>query len=115
MNFNVNDVEQIQVSFLDGRPDVIYKNKGLEKFRRLMLSSPALGEDVLVVDTFSDEEPSPVPSKKATKKPSKKPSVTPGGYATADLQYAPSKGKSAMDIAREMQKQAEQNSKINFG
>lgn len=116
MSFNINDVEQIQVSFLDGRPDVIYKNKGLEKIRRLMLTSPALGEEVQVIDTFSEEESiSPVPAKKTTKKPTKKPSVPSGGYETADLQYAPTAGKSAMELAREMQKQAEQNSKINFG
>lgn len=128
---DINNVEEILVRFADGN-EVIYKGKGLEKFRRLVSASPAYGEvkgrrpqaQTLIIDEYSDEEEEeePIPVKSATKKKGKakgkaKPSVGPNGYHTADLDYAPNvanKGRSPMDIAREMQRQAEQASGIKF-
>lgn len=126
-DFNVNDVEEILVRFATG-DEIIYKEKGLEKLRRLMASSPAYGEakgkqhqGITVVDDYSDsyEEDTPVKPKKTPSKkvkPKKGPSIAPNGYHTADLDYSASasKGKSAIDIARDMQRQAEQASGIKF-
>lgn len=131
-DFDINDVEEIFVRFADGR-EVVYKGRGLEKFRRLVSASPAYGEEVnvkattIVIETNSDEdedaEPEPVVVKKkstSTKKTAKKksgPKVGPNGYHQADLNYAPpaaSKGRSPMDMAREMQREAEKSSGMKF-
>lgn len=126
MSFDINNVEEIQVRYADGN-EVIYRGNGLEKFRRMMTLSPALGEvepasTTIVVDTDdsdADVDAAVVTTKKSSKKPSKKASVpakaaSVNGYATADLNYAPAKGMSAMDMAKEMQRQAEKASGINF-
>ncbi len=125
MSFDINNVEEIQVRYADGN-EVIYRGNGLEKFRRMVLTSPALGEvepvsTTIVVDTDDSDvdESNVVPQKKSSKKPSKKASApakatSANGYATADLNYAPAKGMSAMDMAKEMQRQAEKISGINF-
>lgn len=129
-NFDINNVEEILVRFADGN-EVIYKTKGLEKLRRLISASPAYGESkskathrTTVIDEyeeeeFEEEEPAPLRSKSQVSKvkAKKSPSVGPNGYHTADLDYAPAavnKGRSPMDIAREMQRQAEQASGIKF-
>lgn len=95
---NINDISEIKVSFSDGQ-EVIYRGKGLEKFRRLISDSPPYGS-VKIVEEDSGEE---VPDVK--QKPKKEKSAN--GYVKTDLSYGPVKGKSAMDSAREMQKQAE--------
>lgn len=130
-DFDINDTTEILVRFADGN-EIIYKGKGLEKIRRLMVNSPAYGElkgrgrgaTTTVVEEYSDysdAEETPVlavvATKKKSNKPKKGPSIGPGGYHTADLDYAPSgtnKGRSPMDIARDMQRQAEQASGIKF-
>ena len=116
---DINTVEEIQVRYENGE-EVIYRGKGLEKLRRMLLESPAYGEIAenvgpTIVDTCAseeEEEVKPVKTKKSIKKP-----ATANGYITADLNYAPnaaSKSKSAVDLAREMQRQAEQASGIKF-
>ena len=127
-SLNINDVEEILVRFANG-DEIIYKGKGLEKFRRLLADSPAYGEvkgrrgqNVLVVDddySPDDDVETRVPVEKPkTKKgkPKKGPSIGPNGYHTADLDYSTgaAKGRSPMDLAREMQRQAEQASGIKF-
>lgn len=128
-DFDINDTTEILVRFADGN-EIIYKGKGLEKIRRLMVNSPAYGEPkgrgrratTTVVEEYSDDSDVETPvlavaTKKKSNKPKKGPSIGPGGYHTADLDYAPSgtnKGRSPMDIARDMQRQAEQASGIKF-
>jgi len=128
-NFDINDAEEILVRFADGN-EIIYKGKGLEKLRRLMATSPAYGEakdrgrrqTTTVVEEYSSGSDDATPvltvaTKKKSNKPKKGPSIGPGGYHTADLDYAPvgtNKGRSPMDIARDMQRQAEQASGIKF-
>jgi hypothetical protein len=125
-DFDINDAEEILVRFTNGN-EIIYKGKGLEKLRRLMTNSPAYGEQknrrfvtTIVEDEYSDPEDVPVsnkPMRTKSGKPKKGPSIGPGGYHTADLDYSPSsanKTKSPMDIARDMQRQAEQASGIKF-
>jgi hypothetical protein len=140
MSFDINTVEEIHVKFsLESQlPPVIYKGKGLEKFRRLVLSSPqygAVNQPVVVDEDSSDrssedsslELPKKSKSKKLTKPPKTKhashashtnrPSAN--GYTHANLSYAPadiiaSKGKSAVDLGREMQRQAESAMNMKF-
>lgn len=117
-SFNINDAKEIVVR-LESGDEIIYKGKGLEKFRRLMVASPAYGEyqNVVVVEEYSDEEPNIKPQRANSKKVSSKkgPTVGPNGYHTADLDYtSSSKGRSAVDIARDMQRQAEKASGIKF-
>ena len=136
MVMDINDVDEILVTFRTGQ-QVIYKGKGLEKLRILMKSSPPLQiqPSVTVIDNFSDDEEAasaPTKTKKNHKKDRHAVSVpahlsdaqqTPptkatneGGYVRRDLNYAPvpSNGRSAIDLAREMQRQAESSSGINF-
>lgn len=132
-DFNINNVEEILVRFVDGQ-EVIYKGKGLEKLRRLVSLSPAYGEikgrratqQTTIVDyddpEEDDEEPlshaqAHAPAKGKTKKSSAGPVVGRDGYHVSELDYTPkaaNKGRSPMDIARDMQRQAESASGIKF-
>lgn len=110
---DVNNIEEISVKLSNG-DNIIYKGRGIEKFRRIMAKCPPLGSSqespVTVIESLSDDE---IPQKKGSKGMNMPP--TTGSYATANLQYsAPSKGKSAIDIAREMQQHAEKISGIKF-
>lgn len=108
MEFDINDVEEIQVRYISG-DEIIYKGLGLEKFRRLICSSPALEVPKKVVIVDDCESPDVKPRRNKTS--------TINGYASANLNYASgssSKNKSAVDIAKEMQRKAEQESGIKF-
>jgi hypothetical protein len=119
--FDINEIEEIQVRSQEGN-EVIYRGKGLEKFRRMMIMSPQYGETIpeaktstKIVDNYSSEDDhEPSKSKKAPKK-----EKSAYGYLKQDLNYSPSqvsssKNKSAVDIAKEMQRQAEEASGIKF-
>lgn len=117
---DINDIEEIHVKFSEdsGLKDVIYRGKGLEKFRRLVISSPVYGESTPhVIDSFSDEEEDVGKKKKSKPKAKGKEQATANGYVQTSLDYSAThatKGKSAIDLAREMQKQAESASGIKF-
>jgi hypothetical protein len=119
---DINEILEIHVKYPEesGLDDVIYRGKGLEKFRRLIISSPAYGEcagPTVVEECSYDEDRSSVrseSSKKGKKTKSKVP-ATANGYIQTDLNYSQAtKGKSAMDLAREMQKQAESAAGFKF-
>jgi hypothetical protein len=112
MEFDINEVEEIQVRFVNG-DEIIYKGLGLEKIRRLICSSPSLElpKKTVVVEDCDSPELKP---RKSTKDRGGASSNTINGYASANLNYATSKGKSAVDIAKEMQRKAEQESGIKF-
>lgn len=134
-DFNINNVEEILVRFVDGQ-EVIYKGKGLEKLRRLVSSSPAYGEvkgrratqQTTIVDyddhqEDEDEDDDDLPPThaqargKAKKSSPAGPVVGRDGYHVSELDYTPkatNKGRSPMDIARDMQRQAESASGIKF-
>lgn len=133
MSFDINTVAEIHVKF---SPDtklhpVIYKGKGLEKFRRLVLSSPQYGTvtQPVVVDEDSSEDSSlEIPKKSKSKKSTKPPKTkdasntnrpSANGYTHANLSYAPTdttaiNGKSAVDLGREMQRQVESSMGMKF-
>jgi len=107
-DFDINDVEEIQVRYLSG-DEIIYKGLGLEKIRRLICSSPAMEVQKKVVVVEDCESPELKPQRNKTS--------TINGYASANLNYSSgtsSKNKSAVDIAKEMQRKAEQDSGIKF-
>jgi hypothetical protein len=119
---DINDVDEIHVKFPEssGMKDVIYRGKGLEKFRRLIISSPAYGDSTPhVIDSFSEDEEDTGKKKKTKPKKGKdrKEQATANGYVQTSLDYSGSqatKGKSAIDLAREMQKQAENAAGFKF-
>ena len=108
-DFDINEVEEIQVRYLSG-DEIIYKGLGLEKVRRLISSSPSLEvPKKVVVDNCDYDSPELKPRKNKTN--------TINGYASANLNYASgssNKNKSAVDIAKDMQRRAEQDSGIKF-
>lgn len=113
---NINDVEEVTVVLNTGQK-IVYRGKGLEKLRRQMILSPGYGEGEevrqTVVESFSDDDsPSPVPVKKTSKVSG--PKIGPNGYHQPDLNYTPSTGKSAVDMAKEMQRQAEKSAGFKF-
>ncbi|HMP28784.1 MAG TPA: hypothetical protein PKD85_04240 [Saprospiraceae bacterium] len=118
MSFDINQVDEITVHFSSESklPPVKYRGKGLEKFRRLVLSSPQYGVVPVVIDDDSSfEKESPEIKPKTKKTPKHRPSAN--GYTHANLTYSDNtanKGKSAVDLAREMQRQAESAMGINF-
>lgn len=123
--FNINEVEEIHIKFKkeNGRPPIIYRGNGLEKIRRLISQSPVYGCVVIEEDDGDGDdhgsEDEGVDGDKIVETPKKgkvsKPQVTTSnGYIQQNLQYAPSNGKCAMDLARDMQKQAENLSGIKF-
>ena len=122
-SYNINDVEEIVVTLTDGS-EMVYRTKGLEKFRKIMVASPAFGTPKpkakpksQLVEEDDDEEDTgetPIPQPRVAGKP---PVVVPAaGYNSMGLNYAVSKG-SPMDIARQMQSQAVKTpgTKLEFG
>ena len=91
---NINDVKQIKITFSDDN-QVIFKEKGLEHFRRLILKSPAYGSTVVPVEE--------APKKKKKKKDSS------AGYSVVNLEYgSKDSGKgSAVSQGEAMRLQAE--------
>ncbi len=122
---DINSVAEISVTLNNGR-DYLYKGEGLETLRRLMLKSPPLEivKKPTVIETCLDSPEYEEYFDQATSrgddvdvKPRKGKILTPqgqGAYGTADLNYAPVKGISAVNMAKEMQRQAEQASGIKF-
>jgi len=109
-NFDINEVEEIQVRYVGG-DEIIYKGLGLEKIRRLICSSPHLEmpKKSIVVDDLESPDMTPRRNKINDTVNSAR------GYASTNLDYkAASKGKSAVDIAKEMQRKAEEGSGIKF-
>jgi hypothetical protein len=125
-SYTINDVDEIVVNLTDGT-ERIYRAKGLEKFRKIMVASPAYGAPkvrsrttkVEEEDDFDEEEgatPVPGPAAPAQKVASKPVPAPSAGYNSMGLNYAPAKG-SAIDIARQMQQQASKTPgvKLEFG
>jgi hypothetical protein len=136
-SFDVNSVDSIVIKFLSGE-EIEYTGRGLEKLRKLMVSSPAYGEAARRVVVDDDDEAEEVPSRPKQKKSGRSrrdeeaedryPAPrSASGYNVVPLQYSsdardavsagglPSKGRSAMDVASEMRRQAEATSGIRFG
>jgi hypothetical protein len=138
MEFDLNAVDEILVKFVDGH-EIVFRGRGLEKFRKLMEASPPLRGLVspkpkqIVIEEESSrsedegsgsEEKPRRPTKQKTKKNASKQN---GGYNTVSLDYGGSpvapnvggtpgvkKGLSPHDIAKEMQRQATAQSGIKY-
>lgn len=124
MDLDINQIEEVIVKYLDGQ-EVVFRGRGLEKFRTLVKKSPPLVktskpksskivEELSSEESESSEEEAPRPKKKAPK--------TVNGYNTVHLDYggtstAAVPGKSGLsphDIAKNMQRQAEAASGIRY-
>lgn len=109
---DINTISEISVTLKTGET-MVYKNRGLEKFRKDMGRSPPLGGAVSQTIIVDDDDPQDVPQKKATKKKSKSSPVV-NGYQTANLNYTASTA-SPYEMARLMRQEAEKSSGISFG
>ena len=121
-SYTINDVEEIAVILNDGS-ELVYRTKGLEKFRKIMVASPAFGAPkpkakpkTQVVEDDDDVEVAepPVPQPRVAGKPAV--SAPAAGYNSMGLNYAVAKG-TPMEIARQMQSQAVKTpgTKLEFG
>jgi hypothetical protein len=137
MEFDLNNVEEVLVKFTNGQ-EIVFRGRGLEKFRKLVKASPPLQElsppkpkqPIVVEDASSGSEDAASGSEEKPKPPRKKKgkaSQQNGGYNTVSLDYgggpiAPNvggtpgikKGMSPHDIAKEMQRQATATSGIKY-
>jgi len=93
-SIDINSVKKIEVKFSDGS-SILFKEKGLEHFRRMMAKSPAYG-------AAAAAEPEEKPKKKKKSKADK----SSDGYSVINLEYSKSGG-SAITAAEAMRKQAE--------
>lgn len=108
MEFNLNLVEQISVRYTNGQ-EVIYKGRGIEKFRRLVAHSSSYTGSLTTIIEEDDPVEEEVPKNRKPKKNGTGQTSAPSmGYATANLQYANAANKdlSPVDIARQLQQQA---------
>lgn len=126
--FDLDEIKEIQVRTLDGR-DLVYRGAGMGKLVRLILESQRTlsrtatkkPSKVTVIEQDADsDDDNGEDFVKPSKTKSKASKVVNGGtgYVSTELNYTSnpggSGGKSAVDIAREMQRQAEQASGIKF-
>lgn len=129
--FDLDEIKEIQVRTLDGR-DLVYRGAGMGKLVRLILESQrtlsrtatkkkpskvtVIEQDADSDDDNGEEEHFVKPSR--TKSKASKVVNGGTGYVSTELNYTStpsgSGGKSAVDLAREMQRQAEQASGLKF-
>lgn len=121
---NINDIKEILVTFNDGTQQ-LFRDKGKEKFRRQIKTSPPLKGTIQIINQDDDDEDIIAPQRKRIpqrtalveskediqKLPSsrektvmkkKKSEEHPSGYMTTGVSYKPANGKCPMDLAREM-------------
>lgn len=119
MELDINRIEEVVVKYRDGQ-EVVFRGRGLEKFRILVKKSPPLKDaktrsPKIVEDMSSEEEHE---SSEEEVIPPKKKVKTVNGYNTVHLDYGESatgkKGISPHDIAKNMQRQAEAVSGIKY-
>lgn len=137
MELDINHIEEVVVKYLDGQ-ELVFRGRGLEKFRTLIKKSPPLKlqktkrlpkvvEEVSSEEVSSEEEESSEEASESSEEISppaprvknKKAPKTVNGYNTVHLNYgdtsAPGKnGLSPHDIAKNMQRQAETISGIRY-
>jgi hypothetical protein len=117
MTFEIGDVDEISVKLKSG-DEFVYKGRGLLKLKKILakLDEPIDVKKKVVVNSnagSSESEDSDSDSEKKSKKQKK--IDTAGGYNKVNIKYSSPKGnRSAMDLARDMQKQAEFGSNIRF-
>ncbi len=111
MDFDINDVEEIVVITKSGQ-ELIYKSKGIARLRRIMSTPVATAPTTRVIDSDFDEDDHEPRVKTEKSKPT---SGGHGGYNVMHLKYEKSaEGRSPQDIAKDLQRQAEQASGIRY-
>ena len=105
-NYDLNDIQEIIVTLNDGKK-FKFIDKGLNRFFRLVTSQVEFEDENSSIKDQSPKKSSPNQKSKASP-------ATVGGYTAFHLDYSPQNngGRSPMDIAKELQKQA--HGKINF-
>ena len=121
MTFGIGDIKQISIELFGGQR-IIYRKDGIERFRKMVIDPkfvkrrpvPSLraDEDSFVELLEAEDALEEVPLKKAKPKKVK----TTNGYSVVPLDYgfSGSSDKSPMELAKEMQRQAEASSGMAF-
>lgn len=117
--YAIEDISEVLVTLVDGR-QFIYREKGILNLKRMLNTPPVRSKQRKEITVINDEEEdeedqgnlasASEPLKRIPERPQ-----TSNGYNLIPLNYsAPKGGKSPMDIAKDLQRQAEAASGVKY-
>lgn len=104
--YDSQDIAEILVTLKNGNK-IIYREAGINKLKKIL---SAQQKQIIVVETSEGED-----SEEELSKKKKEPRQVSSGYNLIPLNYsAPKNGKSPMDLAKDLQRQAEASSGFKY-
>ena len=115
--YTIEDISEVLVTLIDGR-QFIYREKGILNLKR-MLNAPSMRskqhKEITVINNEEEEDQGNSTSASEPLKRTPERPQTSNGYNLIPLNYsAPKGGKSPMDIAKDLQRQAEAASGVKY-
>jgi len=119
-DYTIDEISEILVSLTDGR-QFIYRDKGILNLKKTLNVPSRQRNNIVVINTVDpeeeyeeEEEETPPPPKNKNQKTSDRPQTS-NGYNLIPLNYSAVKGgKSSMDIAKDLQRQAEAATGVKY-